>query len=206
MQGNANFRRYERGSEMDTREQWLMRAVDALRPHFTTNGFSIPGNVKATCGFPSRGGLSQRKRTIGQCWDSTQSKGDVFEIFISPTIADHVEVLAVLAHECVHATVGLKCGHKAPFKRCAQAIGLTGKMTATEAGDSFKRFAADALPGLGGYPHAVLNASSRIKTQSARLIKCMCGECGYTARTTRIWLDGAGAPICPACNVVMEEI
>lgn len=189
---------------MDTREQWLVRATGLLRPLFKSNGFDIPANVKTACGFPSCGGLSQRKRTIGQCWGDTQSESKVFEIFISPTIAEPVEVLAVLAHELTHATVGLKAGHKKPFKQCATAIGLEGKMTSTTAGEAFKQFAAGAIKTLGDYPHGVLNASSRIKSQSTRLIKCACPECGYTARTTRVWLDGPGAPICPACNVQTE--
>lgn len=33
--------------------------------------------------------------------------------------------------------------------------------------------------------------------QSARLIKCVCPECGYIARTTRKWLDERGPPHCP---------
>jgi hypothetical protein len=31
------------------------------------------------------------------------------------------------------------------------------------------------------------------------MVKCACEECGYTARTTKKWLEEAGAPICP-CN------
>lgn len=156
----------------DTREQWMNRAIAALRPHFAAHGFTIPEPVKATCGFPSRGALSQRKRTVGQCWDQEASAVAVFEIFISPVLADPVEVLAVLAHELTHATVGLKAGHKKPFKQCATAIGLEGKMTATTPGDSFKRFASDALKSIGEYPHGQLSAIGRLKKQSTRLKQC----------------------------------
>lgn len=190
-------------AKTETREEWLNKATDALRPLFKQHGFEIPANVKATCGFPSRGALSQRKRTVGQCWDADQSKGKVFETFVSPVLADSVEVLAVLAHEMTHATVGLKCGHKAPFKRCATAIGLKGKMTSTEPGEAFKRFAAGVVKSIGEYPHAVLNAMGRIKKQGTRMIKCECDECGYTVRTTRTWLESAGAPICPLDNIPM---
>jgi hypothetical protein len=190
----------------DTREQWLTRATDALRPHFKANGYTVPGNVRVTCGFPSRGALSQRKRTIGQCWDPEASAGQLAEIFVSPVLADPVEVLAVLAHELVHATVGLAAGHKKPFKDCATAIGLEGKMTSTTAGESFKRFASEVLARIGEYPHSQLNPRHQLKKQGTRLIKCECDSCGYTVRTTRVWIETAGAPICPACEVQMDVI
>lgn len=186
-----------------TREAWLNKATDALRPLFAQHAFEIPANVKATCGFPSRGGLSQRKRTIGQCWDADQSAAKVFEVFISPVIAEPVEVLAVLAHEMAHAAVGLKCGHKGAFKRCATAIGLEGKMTETKPGESFKRFAAETIKAIGDYPHQQLNPGLRLKKQGTRLIKCECEECGYTVRTTRTWIETAGTPICPLDNQPM---
>jgi len=37
---------------------------------------------------------------------------------------------------------------------------------------------------------------SLTKKQSTRLIKCVCPECGYTARITHIWLD-TGNVTCP---------
>jgi hypothetical protein len=32
-----------------------------------------------------------------------------------------------------------------------------------------------------------------------RLLKAICGDCAYTVRVTRRWLDELGAPLCP-CN------
>ena len=40
--------------------------------------------------------------------------------------------------------------------------------------------------------------------QSTRMVKVVCAGCGYTARTTRKWLDEAGAPICPCNQEPME--
>ena len=179
------------------REDWLKAGMVALRAHFATCGYTVPDNVRATCGFPSRGALSARKRTIGQCWDQEASAGAVFEVFISPVVADSCEVLAILAHELVHATVGLKAGHGKAFKQCATAIGLAGKMTSTTAGESFKRYASDLAGRIGEYPHAKLDPRVGVKKQSTRLIKCACEECGYTVRVARTWLENAGAPICP---------
>jgi hypothetical protein len=49
-------------------------------------------------------------------------------------------------------------------------------------------------------PHAALGfgASSAPPKQKARLLKAECGDCGYTVRVTRKWVDEAGAPHCPA--------
>lgn len=190
----------------DTREQWLERALTALRPWFKAKAkLAIPRKVKATCGFPSKLALSQKKQRIGECWSDKASAGKVFEIFISPCLDKPLEVLETLAHEAAHATVGLKEKHNATFKRCAVAIGLEGPMTATTGGDVFKQFAKKALPKLGRYPHARLKVSSSTeKKQSTRLLKCECDECGYTVRVTSVWIDLAGAPICPLDEVQME--
>jgi len=60
-------------------------------------------------------------------------------MFISPVLADPVKVLDVVVHENVHRIVGIKCGHKGAFKRLAESIGLTGKMTSTIAGPELEQ-------------------------------------------------------------------
>ena len=182
------------------REAWLTQALDALRPLFTEASYTVPDNIKVTCGFPSRGATSSRNRTIGQCWDSGLSDAKVFEIFISPVIADSGEAIAILAHEIIHAIVGYKAGHKAPFKRCALAIGLAGKMTATHAGAELQAHIDTMLPTLGEYPHGALNPRAKTAKEGTRLLKAECPQCGYTVRVTRKWLDLDGAPFCPADN------
>lgn len=188
------------------REAWLDEFAVHLRPVFVDAGFPIPANIRVTCGFPSRQAMGKR---IGECWASSASRDGHFEVMVSPVIEDPLFVAGVLAHELCHAAVGLKCGHKGPFKQLALAIGLTGKMTATVPGDLFKRHAAPILEDLGPYPHAALNPNSESSgppKQSTRNIKVICPDCGYTVRTTRFWLDSdAGAPICPADNIQMVE-
>jgi hypothetical protein len=190
------------------REQWLSIVTDALRAHFDFVGDPVPANVRATCGFPSTKALARKGRSVGECWADDASAGKVFEIFVSPLLDDALEVSAVLAHELVHATVGLKCGHKGPFKRLALAIGLEGKMSATTPGEKFRDwFKSQSFP---PYPHERLNASNRPKTQTTRLIKCECPECDawdtpYIARMSRATLEEMGAPICPTHRIPMVE-
>ncbi len=49
------------------------------------------------------------------------------------------------------------------------------------------------------------------RKQAARMLKCECQTCGYTVRTTRKWLETAGAPLCPIaghgpmCHEMLEH-
>jgi hypothetical protein len=47
------------------------------------------------------------------------------------------------------------------------------------------------------------NANGDKKPQSTRLLKAECGECGYTVRVTKKWLEAKGAPICPCSMKAM---
>lgn len=192
---------------MTNREAWLQTATQALRAHFSAQGFTIPDNVRSTCGWPSKSATARKKRRIGECWSDDASDGKQFEIFISPALADPLSVIETLAHELCHATVGLKAGHGAAFKRCATAIGLEGKMTSTTPGPAFKAwFAAQSF---APYPHETLNASNAGKKQATRLIKAECPEClaegePYIVRASQSTLD-RGAPYCPIHNVPMMQ-
>lgn len=42
------------------------------------------------------------------------------------------------------------------------------------------------------------------KKQRARLLKAVCGRCGYTVRVTRKWID-VGPPPCPAHGAMTIE-
>ena len=186
-------------SQHDTREAWLLAGVSLLHARFTEAGYGVPDNVRVTCGWPSKGALARKHQRIGECWADSMSKGKVFEVFISPTLAEPVKVLDVLTHELVHATVGLKAKHGKLFKRCALAVGLEGKMRWTNAGAELVKALTGYANTLGHYPHDELeHMTTGERKQGTRLIKAECGVCGYTVRVTRKWLDLAGAPLCPS--------
>ncbi len=179
-----------------TREQWLQYAVTQLHNRFASVGYACPG-VNVSTAFPSKSALSAKRKRIGECWPEAASADGRCQIFISPLLSDSTDVLAILAHELVHATVGNKEKHNKVFKRCATAIGLEGKMTATTPSDAFRNWATDCLNVIGQYPHPLLTPSlNGIKPQSTRLVKCECPSCGMVVRTTRKWLDAVGAPVC----------
>lgn len=181
------------------REAWLNAGIVALRPHFAAVDYVVPDNVRVTCGFPSKGALPRKGgMTRGQCWSDTASEGKVFEIFLSPFLAEPATVLLVLSHELVHATVGLAANHGKLFKRCANAIGLVGKMRTATPSPELEAALAGIAQALGAYPHQELkHMTTGVAKQPTRLLKAECGPCGYTVRVTRKWVDTAGAPLCP---------
>lgn len=186
-----------------TREAWLMAAVDLLKPLFTENSYKVPEKLRVSCGFPSHNAFG-KKQAEGECWSDHASKGKIFEIFISPILEKPVAVLDVLVHEIVHATVGLKCGHKGAFKTCAIKVGLEGKMTSAAAGPDLLKRLGKLVPTLGTYPHDELSKMTNGKEKAGtRLLKITCPGCGYVLRVTRKWLE-VGSPTC-CCGEEFEE-
>jgi hypothetical protein len=190
-----------------TREAWLEAAVACVSSLFKQHGYSVPP-VRVACGWPVRGGLGKRIRVLGECWNKDAATDNTPQIFISPWLVETASiepsVLPTLVHEVVHAVVGHKEKHNKVFGKCARAVGLEGKLTATHAGETLLTECKSWLAALGEYPHAKLDGLKEpSKKQSTRLLKAEChhgdGEdiCGYTCRITRKWLDEVGAPHCP---------
>lgn len=190
-----------------TREEWLVAAVAALSPFFQEIGEELP-EVRVSVGWP--GGNGRKNSVIGQCWSTKVAADSVSQLFISPVLDDTVRVLDVLAHELIHAIDDCQSGHKGRFAKIAKALGLTGKMTATVAGDELKATLEVIAASLGDYPHAALvnpgAGAEGPKKQSTRMMKVECAEgSGYKARMTRQWLEEFGAPICPCHEERMIE-
>lgn len=181
----------------DNRENWLNKFTKASSRHFVKAGFPLPGKVRCSIGFTSKGMKAKR---IGECWSDLSSKDKTFEIFIVPTIDDSSRIADILTHELVHAAVGHDKKHGKVFKKCATTLGLTGKMTATEAGPDWHVWADPILEKLGPMPHAGLTdmkAPPRPPSDSAnRHIKCEC-TCGVIFRTSRKVLSNIVDLRCP---------
>ncbi len=167
------------------REQWLNECIQKLRPEFEQLAHPLPEKIRASCSWPSKSGLANKKRRIGEAWSSKNSADQSCEVFISPVLKDPIEVSATLVHELVHCAVGVEEGHKGKFPRLAKAVGLEGKMTATTAS-------------------AELTHSNAAKKQGCRLLKVVC-ECGCVVRMTRKWLDEVGPPTCGCGGAMVEE-
>lgn len=186
----------------DTREGWLSHAITLITRRFVTQGYSLPANVKISCGFPvgSRGG----KKVLGQAISQMASVAGYHETFVSPLVDDPMLVLGIVCHEWGHHAVGIEAGHGPAFKAFCAAVGLEGKATEALPGAALRQWLADeVLPMLGAYPHAAVDPSQR-KKQGTRMIKLVCPETGYTVRTTKKWLS-QGVPTSPAgCEMVVQ--
>lgn len=181
------------------RQNWLRSIADNLAPEFDALGVALPA-FRVTCGFPSGGGTRLRSpRVIGEIHDKANSADGHYEIFISPVNADSVTVAAVLAHELVHAAVGIPAGHGAEFGRVARAIGLQGKLTATTASPAFEAKIKRWVAIEGDYPHAALDVSGKTK-QTTRLRKLSCPKCGAVARASLAAATAARFK-CGVCDV-----
>lgn len=189
----------------DTRELWLNAAAEKMRVWIA----GAPGNESyeaplISVGFPRGSRGRSTSNAIGQCWDkSTSGDNERAHIFIIPTITDPEEVLAILLHELVHASVGTKCGHRGAFRSVALGVGLTGKMTATVAGEELKPRLTKIIEQLGKYPHPGMKLPPK-GSKGSRLLKVQCGGCGCIIRITRKWLDWVGPPTC-GCGTAMQE-
>ena len=172
------------------RETWLNAiTTQFIAPHFEAQGYTLPANVRMACS------LTSTKKAIGQCWSSIASQDNHFEIMIAPSIAESNRVVDILIHELAHAVVGIAEGHNKVFGKCARAVGLEGKLTATIATPELNQTISHWVEQMGAYPHAPLTQSNA-KKQSTRMIKCICKSCGYQVYTSKKWIEIAN-PICP---------
>lgn len=179
-----------------TREQWLNLALDQLRPLFERKAnATIPNDARVSIGFPKGGSA---RKSVGECWPRARSADKINEIFISPVVSEPARMLDILAHEAVHAVDDCASGHGKAFKSVAVAIGLTGKMTATVAGEELKAELAAIVAALPPLTHGALDLSGR-KKQPTRLLKLECDSCGMIVRTTAKWVEQTGCPAC-ACG------
>jgi hypothetical protein len=181
-----------------TREGWLDAAINKLRPIFSDHGYPLP-DIRVSVGWPSKGGLANKKRVIGQCWFGATAADGKPQLFISPLLEEVGEsggVLPTLVHEVCHVAAGPDAKHGPRFVKVMKALGLTGKPTATIAGEELLVRLRAISTELGPFPHSKLVPIKDYKPQSTRMIKCACAQCGYQIRLTRKWLE-VGIPECP---------
>jgi hypothetical protein len=158
------------------REAWLQAAASFLFDHIVEHGL-LHVDVRVSCGWPVRGGIARRRTVIGQCFPPSLCKDGTPQIFISPRLADSMDVLGTLLHELLHASVGCQHGHKKPFSQAARKVGLAGPPTATVVGESLRPLLLSYVERVGPYPHAAITVKSKEKVRSRqRLYQCGCNS------------------------------
>lgn len=132
------------------RETWLNELAALMAPRFEDLGKPIP-KFRVAVGWTSAGKTS---KVGGECWHSSNSADQVFEILCAPIVDDSMEVAAILAHELSHAAAGFKHGHKGDFAKLMASLGMVRPFTSSVAGPQFKTWAQPFLDTLGKIPHA----------------------------------------------------
>jgi len=182
------------------REQWLMAAVEEIKPLFERMGYSVPV-VKVSVGFPSTGG---KGRHLGQCWSTKSAEDGVNQIFIAPHLQTPFDFLDTLVHELVHAVDDCESGHGESFKKIAKDVGLTGPMRSASAGEGLKQELMTITEKLGNFPHGRLSLPIRTLQKAPKRPGARCSKCGYEVVMLKRHLN-LGPPICPKDAERMEE-
>jgi hypothetical protein len=145
---------------------------------------------------------------VGECWHSSTSADEHFEIFIRADLAEPEKVLGVLVHELVHVVVPVDAKHGKGYRAAALKIGLQGKMVHALPGELLQKRLDDLAATLGPLPHARLNIergadnrepADREKKQRARMLKAECEveDCGYVVQVAASHVRNIGPPHCP---------
>lgn len=198
----------------DTRESWLRAATDALRPTFAETGYPLPDRMRFAIAFPSTGRAGRR---VGECWHSSTSADEHFELIVRADIAEPLEVLGILVHELLHAALPADAGHGKLYREGALKLGLEGPMRHAMPGERLTRLLVEIVEKLGPLPHAQLHIergrenrppADRPKKQKARMHKAECeGDgCGYTVRVASKWVRDLGPPHCPKHGAMHCEL
>lgn len=157
--------------------------------------------VRVSTGFAkgSRGGA---KRSIqGVCHPRSHSSDGYNEVFISPELTDTPTIVQVLTHELCHAVLDCHDGHKGRFAILMKAIGFIGRMTGSTAGPELLEALDYMAQQQGEYPAQHMVTTTNPNKQTTRMIKLECSSCGFTARTSRKWIDQLTTrATCPVCN------
>ena len=183
----------------------MRAATNELRPYFAGCGYPLPDKIRFAIGCPSTGRKGNR---VGECWHSSTSADEHFEIFIRADWAEPGKVLGVLVHELVHAAVPIEARHGKLYRAAALKIGLQGKMVHALPGILLQKRLDELAAALGPLPHARLNIergadnrgpADRAKKQGTRMLKAECevdGH-GYVVRIAASHVRNDGPPICP---------
>lgn len=184
------------------REAWLHTAAGFLLDYLVQHGLPRV-EVRVSCGWPVRGGIGRRQTVIGQCFPPQVCADGRTQIFISPRLADPVEVLGTLLHELIHASVGCEHGHSAVFSQAARRVGLAGPPTATVVSDALRPMLLAYVAQVGSYPHAAIRLKVPEQRAGSRLRLYECG-CDPVVKV-RVASDRFQA-ICEVCGEAFVQV
>ena len=175
------------------REDWLREVASSMSSWFDDLGFPLP-SFEVRSGFTS---IGRRSTNITESW--TEDDGASFVIFVRPDRSEEIDVAAALAFQLCRIAVGQQDSHGFLFRHLAISVGLRGRKTESPPGTLFKELVKPVLKQAGPMPSPEMTPTDKERkpSQTTRLIKVSCPECGYVARVARKWLEDVGPPHCP---------
>lgn len=186
------------GFNYQTREEYLVQAVEELRPVFASIGYGLPNHIRVACGFPLD---AKRTKALGQYFPASLSKDGSHQVFISPKLDKPVEVIEALIHRLAQAHVGT-AGQASTFQvivrlMLLKPMGVGRNAWAVTKGESnFAHAYESIIDSLGEYPNSELDWEKALKKQGTRMLKATCPSCEYHVRLTKS-MAGIGMPTCP---------
>ncbi|MGB3539101.1 MAG: transcription elongation protein SprT [Mesorhizobium sp.] len=193
-------------NDHSSREAWLRSATNELRPIFAKLGLTIPEAIRFSIAFTSQG---KKAKVAGEVWPASATDDGHCELIVRADFADPMDVLGILVHQLVHASLPPEAKHGKLFRDAALRLGLEGPMRNALPGAALRERLNELAASLGPLPHARLNfdkvtlsgieIADRPRKQTTRMLKaeCLAKGCGYTVRVAARWLADLGAPHCP---------
>jgi len=177
------------------REKWLIEfTAMAGQDIFTPAGIELPP-VHISVGYPT---ASDNSKVAGACHNRASSEDGVNQIFITPTIADSLEIASTVIHELIHAVLDCEGGHGPLFKAIADKVGITAPLPSSGMTDALTVQCQDIIDVLGPIPHSALKSGK--KKQGTRQLKVSCSSCGAIMRMSKKYQDHIDyTSHCPCC-------
>src|SRR6516162_9206787 len=85
------------------RQQWLERAVEAMRNRFIGAGYTVPQKIRVSIGWPKRAASCG---AIGECWATLSSARHLSELVASPQPTAGARIRNLLAQELALPAIG----------------------------------------------------------------------------------------------------
>lgn len=186
------------------REAWLTLVAQRILDIYKESGFTSP-KFRITCGWPSVKPLAVSRYRIGECHGPKSSRDGAYEIFITPLLGvkESLEIAGVVAHELVHAIVGIRAKHGNTFLRIGNALGLTcGKATSLSPGLALSGRLSEIIKELPPYPHSGMVCSKKpIKknkpnNKETQNLPFECVGCGCRITVERDYAEEGHIPLC----------
>lgn len=182
-----------------TRETWIGKAVELMRPIFAERGHPLPEKIRATIAFTSKG---WKGKTRGECWNDVMSADGATEVMICLRESDTTRIVNILCHELCHAAqfrrakesgkpIEKGAGHGKTFAVVAEALDLlpehktsekTGKTRVVwdralgDPAGKWGEWAQVIIDALGKCPHAAIaeawaKKEAETPKQTTRMLK-----------------------------------